>query len=277
MSVHAIGRAFVTFSIRAVTGLHIGGRGGGLEIGGMDNPVIRDPLTNQPFIPGSSLKGKMRSLSEKQHALPSNWRIGDSKIHVCEKPSDYATCLVCRVFGTPGEKAFSTPTRLLVRDVQLTEESASKLDSLSLDRPYTEVKTEVAIDRVTSAAHPRPLERVPAGAVFGPGEMVYTVYTSDDGSCNPHQDVDLLGVVFEAMQLLEHDYLGGSGSRGSGKVAFEKIQITVRSSDNYFATEPQSVGSFPKLTELIAEGEQVLDCVREKLNLRETGSAGGHS
>ena len=245
MSVRAMGRAFVQFGIRAVTGLHVGGggRGAGIEIGGVDNPVIRDPLTNQPFIPGSSLKGKLRSLSERQQGLPANWRIGQSKIHVCDQSSQYRSCSVCRVFGAPGEREFTTPTRLLVRDVQLSAESVANLGSLSLDRPFTEVKTEVAIDRVTSAANPRPLERVPAGALFGPGEMVYTVYSADDGSCNPRQDIEHLGVVFEAMQLLEHDYLGGSGSRGSGKVAFEDVQIAVRSGDDYFTSDAEVVGN----------------------------------
>ena len=278
MSVRVMGRAFVAFGIRAVTGLHVGGggRGAGIEIGGVDNPVIRDPLTNQPFIPGSSLKGKLRSLSERQQGLPANWSIGKCKIHVCGERSQYGSCSVCRVFGAPGEREFTTPTRLLVRDVQLGAESVANLGVLSLDRPFTEVKTEVAIDRVTSAANPRPLERVPAGSVFGPGEMVYTVYSSDDGSCDLGQDIEHLGAVFEAMQLLEHDYLGGSGSRGSGKVAFENIQIAVRSGDAYFAPTAQAVGSFATVAELMAARDDVLARVREKLMPQERAGAGGH-
>lgn len=277
MSVHAVGRAFLGFSVQAVTGLHIGGRGGGIEIGGVDNPVIRDPLTNQPFIPGSSLKGKMRSLTEKHLGLPSNWRIGQSRIHICEKDATYRECKVCRIFGAPapGEKVFTTPTRLLVRDVFLGLQSAAQLETLSLDRPFTEVKTEVAIDRITSAANPRPLERVPAGAVFGPGEFVYTVYTSDDGSCDPQQDVKMLGVVFQAMGLLEHDYLGGSGSRGSGKVAFRGIQITVRSGEDYLVT-PKPLGEFTSLADLLASQETVLAKVRQALGQVEVSGAGRH-
>lgn len=275
MSVHATGRVFVHFSLRAVTGLHIGGRGGGIEIGGVDNPVIRDPVTNQPFIPGSSLKGKMRALTEKHYALPSNWRIGQSRIHVCGDPAAYRSCKVCRVFGTPGEKEFGTPTRILVRDMPLAPESARELDGLPLDRPYSELKTEVAIDRVTSAANPRVLERVPAGAVFGPGEIVYTVYASDDGSCDPAQDVEMLGVVFQAMQLLEHDYLGGSGSRGSGKVAFEGIEIQVRSGDDYFRSA-KPIAKFPTLPELVAASAEVLASVRGALGLPGGSGAGGH-
>ncbi len=273
MNVHAMGRVFIQFSLRAVTGLHIGGRGGGIEIGGVDNPVIRDPLTNQPFVPGSSLKGKMRALTEKHHALPLNWRINKSWIHVCEDASSYRSCPVCRVFGTPGEKDFGTPTRVLVRDLALTSDSARQLDGLSLDRPYTEIKTEVAIDRVTSAANPRSLERIPAGAVFGPGEIVYTVYDAEGGSCDPAQDVAMLGVVFQAMQLLEHDYLGGSGSRGSGKVAFQGIEVQVRAGGDYFRTS-KSVGTFATLGDLMAKEGDVLAGVRAALGLPGDGGAG---
>lgn len=274
MKLESIGRTFITFCIRAVTGLHIGGRGGGIEIGGIDNPVIRDPLTNRPLIPGSSLKGKIRSLMEKQLGLPPNRKIGQTFIHNCEDAQNYRACSVCHVFGLPGELGFNTPTRLLVRDIPLEERSASEMESLSLDRPYTEVKTEVSIDRITSAANPRPVERVPAGAVFAPGEMVYTVYASDDGRCDPRQDVDFLGTLFEGIQLLEHDYLGGSGSRGSGKVAFENIQIVLRRKADYFE-HAEPVGSFPTLSELMTAREDLLGKIRKALGIEEAAHAGG--
>ena len=140
------------------------------------------------------------------------------------------------------------------------------MEALSLDRPYTEVKTEVAIDRVTSAANPRPVERVPAGAVFGPGEMVYTIYSSDDGRCNAKQDVDHLGTLFEGMALLEHDYLGGMGSRGSGKVAFQNISLSLRKQDGYFA-EPDMIGQFDSLDKLMTEKDAILNKIRTSLGL----------
>ncbi len=74
-----MGRIFITGNIRAVTGLHIGGAAGALEIGGVDSPVIRDPLTNRPYIPGSSLRGKMRSLSERLNGSAQNFQVGRTR------------------------------------------------------------------------------------------------------------------------------------------------------------------------------------------------------
>lgn len=228
------GRIFLNFEIEAVTGLHIGGSDTGIAIGGVDKTIIRDPLSNQPYIPGSSLKGKMRSLLEKYHNKPQNKTIGHGKIHSCDNSKDYQSCEICRVFGVPGEENFSTPTRLFVRDVPLEKQSADELIGKT-ELPFSEVKTEVSIDRVTSKANPRQMERVPAGARFADGEMVYSVY--EGMGCSLEQDLDMLEVLIEGMQLLEDDYLGGLGSRGSGKVRFQKIRVKVRGVD--LMAEPQ--------------------------------------
>ena len=220
------GRVILTGDIRLITGLHIGGAPAAIAIGGLDNPVVRDPVTNQPYIPGSSLRGKMRSLSEKFLGAPQNRSIGEQvKIHICKDESNYARCPVCRVFGVPGELEFSQPTRLVVRDVYLAPGEADRLYGLKTDLPYTEVKWEAAIDRVTSAAVPRQVERVPAGTVFSPFEMVMSIYQGNDRS--------LFRNVVEAMQLLEDDYLGGMGSRGSGKINFERLALTCKPQNGY--------------------------------------------
>jgi CRISPR-associated protein Csm3 len=247
------GRIFITFNIKAVTGLHIGGSDAGIEIGGVDKTVIRDPLTNRPYIPGSSLKGKLRSLLEKYRGLKQNQRIGsDSYIHSCDDAGEYAACDVCQVFGVPGEREFSTPTRLVVRDTPLTAESAAKLDeSGRTDLPYTEVKTEVSIDRVTSAANPRQMERVPAGSVFGRAELIYSLYEGD--GCAAAQDLQRLAALVEGMLLLEDDYLGGLGTRGSGKVQLVDFHVQVRTRSNYLAkAQDAGKGYYPDLVELAA-------------------------
>ncbi|HOU45068.1 MAG TPA: type III-A CRISPR-associated RAMP protein Csm3 [Anaerolineaceae bacterium] len=233
------GRVFIRFDIKAVTGLHIGGSDTGIEIGGVDKTVIRDRLTNQPYIPGSSLRGKMRSLLEKYRGLEQNQTIGQGRIHSCGANArgkeleeaarqEYKKCDVCQVFGVPGERSFSTPTRLVARDVKLSDETKEQLEKKEIhtDLPYTEVKTEVSIDRVTSAANPRQMERVPAGAFFGPAELVYSLYDGDD--CVLANDIKRLATVVQGLQLLEDDYLGGGGSRGSGKVEIKNIQIFFR-------------------------------------------------
>ena len=226
------GRIFITAFIEAVTGLHIGGSSTGLEIGGLDKAVIRDPLSGRPYIPGSSLRGKMRSETEKVLGLEQNNPIGQVTIHTCRTPEEYDAnggCPVCHVFGVPGEVGATGPTLLLVRDVPLTDESAQLLERARTDLPFAELKTEVVIDRVTSAAVPRTLERVPAGAVFGPAELVFSIYGQ--------ADYGRLRYVLNAMQLVEDDYLGGSGSRGSGKVRFTRIRITGRARTDYSAVQ----------------------------------------
>ncbi len=264
------GRIFLTFNIEAVTGLHVGGSETGIEIGGVDKVVIRDPITNRPYIPGSSFKGKVRSLLEKYKGLPLNRKIGDTFIHTCESPDNYQGCNVCQVFGVPGEMDFATPTRLVVRDVHLTEESARILtEQARTDLPYTEVKTEVSIDRVTSAANPRRMERVPAGAVFGPAELVYSVYEGTNGNASiadPEKDVERLRTLVEGLQLLEDDYLGGLGSRGSGKVKLQKIRVSVRSGRRYLET-PQEVGEYADLPALVNDLPNLLQKVTVALGL----------
>ena len=237
-SIKLVERVFIRFDIQAVTGMHIGGSDSGIEIGGVDKTVIRDPLTNQPYIPGSSLKGKMRSLVEKARGAKQNQRIGQGYIHSCgaeykkkedletKGKADYQACDICQVFGVPGERPFATPTRLVVRDTFLDKDSADQLNALQTDLPYTEIKTEVSIDRVTSAANPRQMERVPAGAVFANAELIYTIYEGKD--CDKGKDVERLKVIAEGLRLLEDDYLGGLGSRGSGKVRLANIRISKR-------------------------------------------------
>lgn len=249
---HLRGRIFITCSIQAVTGLHIGGSSTGLEIGGVDNTIIRDALSGAPYIPGSSLRGKMRSQLEKTLGLPQNNRIGQVKIHTCKTPQEYDNnggCPVCHIFGVPGEVEATGPTLLVVRDVPLTQESKEMLSRAHTDLAYTELKTEVAIDRVTSAATPRTLERVPAGAVFGPAELVFSIYQPADFNRLRH--------VVDGLQLLEDDYLGGYGSRGSGKVRFAEIQVTARSSQSY--SQLQTFQTFAALKDLEAAFNDLLN------------------
>jgi len=250
------GRVFIETTILAKTGLHIGGSGSDLEIGGLDKEIIRNPVTKRPYIPGSSLRGKMRSQMEKLLGLPQNRKIGQVFIHTCKTRQEFEQnggCPVCTVFGVPAELDYDNPTRLVVRDAELTDESAEKLQDARTDLLYAELKTEVAIDRVTSAATPRTMERVPAGAEFGPTELVFSIYEE--------ADYDRLKTVINALQLVEDDYLGGSGSRGYGKVQFSKLKIYARSRDNYSTQQhfTQEFASVQELAEAFAEIKQWLE------------------
>ncbi len=263
-----IGRVFLLFNVETKSGLHIGGSSTGLEIGGVDQVVIRNPLTRIPYIPGSSLRGKMRSQLEKALGKEQNKVIGKQvKIHSCDDESEYKKnggCPICYLFGVPGEVNASGPTRLIVRDSYLTPESIEKLNKAHTDLDYTELKTEVAIDRITSHASPRTIERVPAGVFFGPTEIVYNVYLLED--------LDKLKYVFEGLQLVEDDYLGGLGSRGSGKVQFHFTKIFIKKSDSYaeeiiFSQDEKQVPSEEKpvvLKEL--DYSKLIQWAKNKLN-----------
>jgi CRISPR-associated protein Csm3 len=270
-TVDLYGRIFVRGKVTAVTGLHIGGSPTALAIGTVDNPVIRDTLTGRPYIPGSSVRGKMRSLWEKMTGARQNWPIGKGvSIHVCEKQPDYERCPVCQIYGVPGQLEASFPTRLVVRDAFLSNESEQELrEQAKTDLPYTEVKWEAAIDRVTSAAVPRQMERVPAGATFDGFEMVFSVY--DEGDLKRFVD------VFEAMQLLEDDYLGGQGSRGSGKVRFQNVRVFCRSRNDY-ATEAEwdgtPEGSDTSVKDVLAQKQILLEWLGDIIRFEEYRLAG---
>jgi CRISPR-associated protein Csm3 len=236
------GKIVITAEVEAATGLHIGGAAAGLDIGGIDNPIIRHPVTREPYIPGSSLRGKMRSLLDKHFGKDANKFIQRRepvvRVHECEVENEYANCAVCQIFGvTPGDQRRQwtqlKPTRLLVRDALLAQEheATKRLLQAKTDLPFTEVKWEATIDRITSAAVPRQNERVPAGAVFAPCEFVYSLY--DLNGTGYQKDVDWLQYVFKAMELLEDDYLGGYGSRGAGKVVFSNVKVTFKSHAYY--------------------------------------------
>jgi len=229
---------FIKGTIHAVTGLHIGGSNLGLSIGGVDAVVLRNPFNNRPYLPGSSLKGKMRTLLERTEGKIGTKRMGAVIFGPYTNIRDEKT-LIPRLFGiTPEdnkvrpddkEAAADQPiSRLIVRDCHLTEDSFKRLDKMQImDMPYTEVKTEVVIDRITSRAMPRQLERVPAGADF---EMclVLNLYKMDAG-----KEAAYLAKVFEALCLVQDDYLGGKGTRGSGEVKFKIKSVEKKTRENY--------------------------------------------
>jgi CRISPR-associated protein Csm3 len=226
------GKVILNGHIKCVTGLHIGSSRDSLDIGGMDAPVLRNPVTREPYIPGSSLKGKLRSLFERRRGMDYNrgHRVGgqDIRRHECTKIS----CPVCRLFGATAERQDerNLPARLIVRDCFLTRDSEKQLTAIDTGLQYTELKFENALDRITAAANPRQIERVPAGAEFL-FEAIYNVEISQQ----PDIREDLTHLL-ETLLLLEDDFLGGHGSRGYGKIHFEVKELIGRTVDFYSAT-----------------------------------------
>lgn len=207
--------------IEVKSGLHIGGGNDKVEIGGMDNPVIKNPLTGEPYIPGSSIKGKMRALLEWKEGLVG---IYEGKPCQCGGPD----CHICRVFGhgnsnDPEEQRKARlrgPTRLIVRDAELSEEYKEK--NLPKGKQILEDKKENCLNRITAHANPRPLERVVPGVTFE-FEIVYRIIDME----YKYKEDDLAlfdSVVKEGLRLLEKDFLGGGGSRGNGRIKFVDLK-----------------------------------------------------
>jgi CRISPR-associated protein Csm3 len=208
-------------TLRLLSGLRIGASEGEIRIGGVDNQVIRHPHSQEPYIPGSSLKGKVRSLLEWRSGAVRPEPLGvadlDDARHPLVRP-------ILQLFGVGGGDTLDDaqardlgPTRLAFWDAPLTREWVGGVDKDNL--LPVEVKTENRIDRIRGVAeHPRQTERVPAGARFDFRLSIKRLDVDGDGET-------LLGTVLAGLKLLELDSLGGSGSRGYGKVRFEGLRL----------------------------------------------------
>lgn len=215
----------ISGKIRCITGLSIGGSSTALEIGGVAKEVIKNPVTNDPYIPGSSLKGKMRSELEKKYEafqwINENKKKSDDKIYgtkwgkvlVLDKKNPCGCgrkeCLICKIFGAhKNTEADSGPTRIIVRDALLSNDWAED-SSVIIER-----KVENIINRDTNTADsPRTIERIAAGVSFD-FEIILRILEGDNKN-------ELLNKVKEGLKLVEESYLGGGGSRGSGQIKFE--------------------------------------------------------
>jgi len=232
-------KIFIEGEILALTGIHVGGASTGLTIGGADKVVVRNPVTNLPYIPGSSLKGKMRCLLEKSFGLveikkEENGWTGK----LCTNPEKP----VVQLFGFPADESTVTkntaPTRLIVRDGELiNKDELERLENT--DMYCTEIKTEVSIDRLTAKANPRNFERVPAGARFSLNMVIdiYNVDIGNGGESNTEKKDSradqFVKLVAQGLRLVEDDYLGGQGTRGYGRVKFLINSVKEKTSEDY--------------------------------------------
>lgn len=199
--------------IELLSGLHIGGGDDTMKIGGIDSQVIKDINTNKPYIPGSSLKGKMRSLLEWNNRLVSyaGGKVFSSDfLDKVPEPDRKTAQNLLKIFGDQ-ENKFGI-TRISVGDCVLSKES----EGLKL----SEAKYENVIDRERGTAeHPRQIERVPAGVKF---DLIIRLKVFNE----PYNDDEneLKEMVVKGLELINNDYLGGSGSRGYGRVEFTNLR-----------------------------------------------------
>lgn len=229
-------KVFIKGYVVLRSGLCIGGTDTGLGVAGADRVVVRNPLTFRPYIPGSSLKGRMRSLMERLAGEFGTYPQGNVGAPL-KKASTPTGQLVCDLFGVSSDDKAQLPGRLTVRDGQLVNFKTLEATD-ALDLPYTEIKTEAAIDRLTAKATPHHTERVPAGAVFAL-DMVVTAYQGGaDAEGIPTDDlVALVKGALTGLRLVADDALGASGSRGYGKCAFHVQEVALMTPEAYLAGE----------------------------------------
>jgi CRISPR-associated protein Csm3 len=194
-----------------------------MGIGGPDSMVVRNPIDNKPYIPGSSLKGKLRAMLDIEDGSIESVNMGQVKNGTSQDPKNASP----RLFGSARRDEKQRPSRVIIRDAMLT---SSDDDFKNTDLPYTESKTEVVIDRITAKAMPRQIERVPAGAEFELN-MVLNVFTEDNEN-------DQMKNLMRAIKLLQDDYLGGSGSRGYGQIEVV-IENVAERTINYYLGETE--------------------------------------
>ena len=201
--------AYTKFLVQGVievkTGLHIGGDSSFSAIGAIDSPVSRDPLTRLPIIPGSSLKGKLRSLLAKEMGSKPLPNVSGFEADCRE---------IKRLFGSSDKESNKDGTGIQMSRLQFSD--CFLLNKEDLPQVF-ENKFENTIDRLTAVANPRQIERVIRGAKFG-FELIYNVE-------DPAEIEEDFANIAKAIQLLENDYLGGGGTRGSGRVLFDDITV----------------------------------------------------
>lgn len=201
----------ITGTIEIKTGMHIGGDDSFSAIGAIDSPVVRDPLTRLPIIPGSTLKGKMRSLlARDKGTVPAAGTKGFE-----------GDCFeLLRLFGSSSKESDAAGTGMQMSRLQFSDCFLKNKEGLP---QIFENKFENTIDRLTSVANPRQIERVVRGAQFGM-EIIYNV-----------EDAKQIGEDFAniraGLSLIENDYLGGGGSRGNGRVTFGDLHAEVVTGD----------------------------------------------
>jgi CRISPR-associated protein Csm3 len=226
MDYEFLGVLDIRSTIHVLTGLHIGGPDIGKEIGGIDAKIVRTSHprhgANSPYIPGSSIRGKMRSLLEWAHS-----RV-DGRPHNCAD----SACKVCRVFGTSDRDWQGGPTRLLVHDAYPTDGTWEEWERSGAYG--AELKSENYINRITSEANPRTFERVPPGSEFEL-EMAFLMFNLENEESL--EDVRYLPLVVEGLDLVEASHLGRAGSRGYGRVRFRDRKAVVRSKADIRAGE----------------------------------------
>lgn len=218
----------ITATVTLTSGARIGGSDDVLQIGGTDLTCIKDPASGKPYLPGSSLKGKMRSALEKSTGTSEGIQ-----------PSKRGP--IARVFGPHFDSRHQEgPTRIRVHDAQLIPGSDFTL----------ELKTESVNNRETGTAmHPRTLERVAPGARFGL-RIDFDVYDMDRdfeyvdlAEKKTHTGRDaILAIVNDGLDLLCQSGIGSGTSRGYGQIEITDDKLAAPKQRPRLSFPPDTIG-----------------------------------
>ena len=194
----------ITGKITLKTGMHIGASEAFAAIGAIDSPVARDPISDLPYIPGSSLKGKMRSLLAKAY---------NEKVQIKTRDEDHES--IKRLFGCSKDAdGYPQPSRLIFSDAILSNQKELEQQGLTMT---TEAKEENTINPLTAIANPRQIERVVRGAEF-PISLIYN-------ALDPETMEEDFRLIADGFKLLQYDYIGGHGSRGYGRIEISDLDV----------------------------------------------------
>ena len=194
--------------IEVCTGMHIGGSSQFSAIGAVDVPIVTDSFKKLPMIPGSSFKGKLRSLLAQKYNPEEN----DSKDKIITTPGQDCNRIL-RLFGAGASNENLYKARLIFSDMFIENES----DLRNMDINVTEIKFENTINRLTGMSNPRQIERVVRGSEFGL-RLIYNVVSENE----IEKDFETLA---DGFKLIQYDYLGGHGSRGYGKIKIKSLSL----------------------------------------------------
>lgn len=220
------GKLKITGTITVVTGLHIGADDDFAPIGAVDSPFVRDVLNRTPIIPGSSLKGKIRTLLACKKSP-----------NYCLEEIEKDVDVIKRLFGS--HKTDVVVGRLQFFDLFINSDSEKKFANLDTDTYIGEVKFENTINRLTAVAKPRQIERVPAGVVFD-FNLVYNVEKVEGKETEIELREDMQ-VLREGLKLLQNDYLGGHGTRGYGRVKFSALNVEAIGCNEKYAQDSEKI------------------------------------
>ena len=196
------GKIEITGMIEIVTGMHIGGSSEFAAIGAVDSPIVKDSITKLPMIPGSSIKGKLRTLLAKKYN------------EVLASKPDEDNERIIRLFGT-AKKGNVKKSRVLFSDMIMSNEEELRKKGV---QSLTEIKFENSINRLTAEAKPRQIERAVRGSLFD-FSLIYEI----DNEIELDEVFEDFETIADGLILLQYDYLGGSGSRGYGKIKFTNL------------------------------------------------------